>query len=96
MRRLFIIRGHSDVLWGGIEVGSRVSGYISDSTIKRWIAKRTYYVPEDRLRATVISGGIVVPLSLLGLGFTIQYWTSTGGLALSLILLFISGIGVGR
>ncbi|GJJ08853.1 hypothetical protein Clacol_003073 [Clathrus columnatus] len=74
-------------------VGSRLSGYVSDATIKRWIAKRAHFVPEDRLRATLISGGILVPCSLIGLGFTIQFWTTTGGLALSLVLLFISGVG---
>lgn len=74
-------------------VGSRLSGLISDATLKRWIAKREHYVPEDRLRATFIFGGIVVPTSIIGLGFTIQFWTASGGLALSLVLLFISGVG---
>jgi hypothetical protein len=51
-------------------------------------------IPEDRLHASLISGGIIVPLSLLGTGFTMQYWTTTGGLVLSLIFLVISGIGL--
>jgi hypothetical protein len=51
-------------------------------------------IPEDRLRASLISGGIVVPLSLLGTGFTMQYWTTTGGLVVSLLFLVISGIGL--
>jgi hypothetical protein len=35
-----------------------------------------------------------MPLSLIGAGFTMQYWTTTGGLVLSLIFLVISGIGM--
>jgi hypothetical protein len=76
-------------------VGSRLSGHLSDSTVARWIERRSgEFVPEDRLRATLVASGLVVPLSLLGVGLTMQFWTSTGGLAMSLVLLFASGIGV--
>ena len=68
---------------------------MSDSTVARWIERRSgSFVPEDRLRATFVAAGFVVPLSLMGVGITMQFWTSTGGLAMSLVLLFFNGIGV--
>ncbi|KAF8590682.1 MFS general substrate transporter [Ramaria rubella] len=76
-------------------VGSRMSGYISDATVARWIARRSSgFIPEDRLRASLVPGGLITPLSLLGTGLTMQFWTSTGGLGLSLVFLFASGIGL--
>ncbi|KAF8519191.1 major facilitator superfamily domain-containing protein [Gautieria morchelliformis] len=75
-------------------VGSRVSGYVSDATVARWIKRRSNeFVPEDRLRAALVSGALT-PLTLLGVGFTMQFWTSTGGLAMSLVLLFLNGVGL--
>lgn len=76
-------------------VGSRISGYASDGAVARGIESRSgQFVPEDRLRATLIAGGLVTPLSVIGVGFTMQFWLSTGGLAMSLVLLFFNGIGV--
>ncbi|KAF8584881.1 MFS general substrate transporter [Ramaria rubella] len=75
-------------------VGSLMSGYISDATVARWIARRSsQFIPEDRLRASLVPGGLITPLSLLATGFTMQFWTSTWGLGLSLVFLFASGIG---
>lgn len=68
---------------------------MSDTTVARWIERRSgKFVPEDRLRAALIAGGFVTPLTLIGIGLSMQFWTSTGGLAMSIILLFFSGIGV--
>jgi hypothetical protein len=69
--------------------------------------KRGTRIPEDRLRASLISGCIIVPGTVLAAGacglkhgemqviysagLTMQFWTSAGGLALSLVWLFISG-----
>ncbi|KAF8581941.1 MFS general substrate transporter [Ramaria rubella] len=76
-------------------VGSRISGYVSDITVAKWIQRRSSkFIPEDRLRSSLVAGGVVMPLSLLAIGLTMQFWTSIGGLALSLVLLFISGVGV--
>ena len=74
-------------------VGSTISGYISDYTISRWITRRSQFVPEDRLRATVIPG-LAIPLSLLGAGFSMQLWKSTAGMAVGLLFLFINGVAV--
>lgn len=76
-------------------MGSRISGYLSDTTVARWIAKRDgQFVPEDRLRASLISAAVITPISTLAVGFAMQYWTTTAGLAISLLLLFVTGIGV--
>ena len=79
----------------GNVVGSRVSGYVSDFMVARWIARRSgLFIPEDRLRASIIAGGLITPLSMAAAGLTMQFWTSTGGLAMSLVFLFTGGIGV--
>ena len=76
-------------------VGSRLSGFVSDATVARWIKKRNgKFIPEDRLNAALIAGGIVIPLATLAVGFTMQYWTTTAGLVVSLVLLIMAGIGV--
>jgi len=78
-----------------IIVGARISGRISDRTVSHWIERRGgKWVPEDRLRASLIFAGIVTPATMFALGFTMQFWTTSAGLAISLLLLFISGIGV--
>ncbi|KAF8590676.1 MFS general substrate transporter [Ramaria rubella] len=76
-------------------VGSRLSGYLSDATVARWIKRRSSLrVPEDRLRASLVAGGIVTPISLIGAGLTMQFWTNAGGLAMSLVFLFTGGMGL--
>ncbi|EIN13032.1 MFS general substrate transporter [Punctularia strigosozonata HHB-11173 SS5] len=85
---LFLAQG------GGNMIGSRIAGHISDRTVRLWTDKRGKRIPEDRLRASLLSGAIIVPGSVLGAGLTMQFWTSAGGLAVSLIFLFISGVGL--
>ncbi|KIJ23886.1 hypothetical protein M422DRAFT_39390, partial [Sphaerobolus stellatus SS14] len=86
---LFLAQGFGNI------VGSRISGYMSDTTVKRWIIKRNgKFVPEDRLNASLIAGSIITPISTLAVGFTMQYWTTPGGLAVSLGLFFCNGIGL--
>lgn len=76
-------------------VGSRISGYFSDFTVARWIVRRSgLFIPEDRLRASIVAAGLITPLSMVAAGLTMQFWTSAGGLAMSLVFLFIGGIGV--
>jgi hypothetical protein len=41
---------------------------MSDRTVLRWIKRRGSRIPEDRLRATLFSGAVVVPLTLLAAG----------------------------
>lgn len=86
---LYLAQGFGNI------VGSRISGFVSDATVKRWIAKRNgKWVPEDRLNASLISGGIITPVVTLAVGFTMQYWTTAAGLAVSLVFLFLSGVGL--
>lgn len=48
---------------GGTLLGSRISGPYADYTVRKWMEKRGYRRPEDRLRASLIGAGIVQPLS---------------------------------
>lgn len=76
-------------------VGSYVSGRLSDRSVHHWIARRSgVRIPEDRLRASLWAGGIATPLTLLGAGLTMQLWTNVAGLAITLVFLFVNGIGV--
>ncbi|KAF7981268.1 hypothetical protein HWV62_34159 [Athelia sp. TMB] len=80
---------------GGNIVGSWVSGRLSDRSVHRWIEKRSgVRIPEDRLRASLWAGGIATPLTLLGAGLTMQLWTNVAGLVVTLLFLFINGIGL--
>jgi hypothetical protein len=76
-------------------IGSQIGGRQADSTIKRWIKKRSnVFVPEDRLRATFLGAALIMPLSVLGFGLVTQFWKGVGGLVVVLILWFTFGLGV--
>lgn len=75
-------------------IGARIAGRLADSTVAKWLEKRNAWVPEDRLRSTLWGAGIVLPLGVLGSGFTMQFFLGYGGLALSLIFLVVCGIGL--
>jgi len=76
-------------------VGAPLAGRISDLIIVGAKKKRSgVWVPEDRLRASVPGVGLIVPVSLLVCGFCTQYVPGTLGIVLTLIFLFINGVGV--
>ena len=52
------------------------------------------YVAEDRLKATLIGGGFILPVAVLALGWTFEKASGKGGLAAAVILLFIDGVGL--
>jgi len=76
-------------------VGAPLSGRLSDKIVVKCRKERGgEWYPEDRLRATLFSAGVMVPLSTLGCGFLTAYVPGTIGLALDLICLFVNGLGV--
>lgn len=77
------------------EAGGVFSGRISDRIVIKWRQRRGgIWVPEDRLRASLLGGGIFLPLSVLLSGITIRYIGGVTGISLNLILLFFNGVGV--
>ncbi|KAM0790479.1 hypothetical protein ACM66B_003355 [Microbotryomycetes sp. NB124-2] len=76
-------------------VASPFSGRYADWMLKHYLKKRNgVYVPEDRLRATLIGGGILLPASVLVLGWILDRVDGKAGLALTVVLLFIDGAGL--
>ncbi|TFK35456.1 MFS general substrate transporter [Crucibulum laeve] len=74
---------------------SPIIGRISDSVSIKWKIKRGgVWYPEDRLRASILGSLALAPLSMLTLGIVISYIGGTIGMVLSLISLFINGVGV--
>ncbi|SCZ90003.1 BZ3500_MvSof-1268-A1-R1_Chr1-3g01717 [Microbotryum saponariae] len=71
------------------------TGRMADHTLKVWLKKRKgVYVPEDRLRATLLGGGLVLPCAVLALGWVIDLGSGKVGLAFTVILLFVNGVGL--
>lgn len=79
----------------GNAVASRYTGRYADWMLKRWLRRRKgVYVPEDRLYASLIGGGCILPLSVLALGWVLEKGSGKVGLAWVAILLFVDGIGL--
>ena len=76
-------------------VGAPIAGFISDRTVIWWRNKRKgVWYPEDRLRASLIPLALIVPLPVIAFGFINRFFDGSLGLGLSLLCLFINGIGV--
>ncbi|KAG0708615.1 major facilitator superfamily domain-containing protein [Suillus ampliporus] len=75
-------------------IASPIAGRLSDTMVEKWKAKRKgLWVPEDRLRAALV-GGLFVPLSVGLSGLVTTYIAGPLGLVLSLLCLFMNGVGV--
>ncbi|CCM04535.1 uncharacterized protein FIBRA_06716 [Fibroporia radiculosa] len=76
-------------------LGAPLAGRISDAVVVKWRKRRAgAWVPEDRLRATLLPGGTLVPLSVLFAGLTTQFVPGRLGIVLNLLCLFMNGLGV--
>lgn len=76
-------------------VGAAIIGRISDWTVIKWRRKRGgVWCPEDRLRASLLPLAVFVPLSVLLFGLVNKYVDGPPGLILSLMCLFLNGVGV--
>ncbi|PCH38486.1 MFS general substrate transporter [Wolfiporia cocos MD-104 SS10] len=75
--------------------GAPLAGRISDHVVVKWRLRRHgEWVPEDRLRATLLPAATLVPLSVLLSGLTTQFIEGKPGIVLNVICLFMNGIGV--
>lgn len=76
-------------------VGAPLAGRISDRIVQKWRKRRGgEWVPEDRLRGTLVAAAVLVPLSVFAIGVITQYVEGRLGLALNLVCLFFNGLGV--
>ncbi|KLO19712.1 MFS general substrate transporter [Schizopora paradoxa] len=76
-------------------LGAPLAGRLSDRSIVYWRARRKgEWVPEDRLRVTMIGAVFLVPLSVLCSGVFTRFVPGTLGIVLNLICLFANGLGV--
>jgi MFS family permease len=74
----------------GYLVGTFFGGRWADYTVKKWIAKRGFRVPEDRLRAPVIFMGVIIPACMLVYGWCVE--KGKGGIPVPVIMMFIQGL----
>lgn len=65
---------------------------MADATVRRYIKKRGYRRPEDRLRAAFWALAVIIPFSSIAYGWLVQF--AKGGIAPPLIITVINGIGV--
>ena len=76
-------------------MGAIIIDRISDHTVIKWRKKRGgVWFPEDRLRASLTSFAIIVPISVLTFGLVNKFVDGNLGLGLSLVCLFFNGLGV--
>jgi len=76
-------------------IGAPIAGRLSDYMVIKWRKRRNgKWVPEDRLRATLIGGGVCVPGSLVMCGLVTSFIPGTLGISLNIISMFINGVGV--
>jgi MFS family permease len=79
----------------GSFIGAPLAGRLSDRAIVRGRAKRQgVWVPEDRLRAALVSAGLLAPLSIILSGLITRYVPRHVGLGLNIVVLFINGLAV--
>ncbi len=75
----------------GYLVGTLIGGRYADHVVKSWIVKRGgVRQPEDRLRSSLWSMGIVIPACLLIYGWGVE--KEVGGIPLAVITLFVQGV----
>ncbi|KAF5386894.1 hypothetical protein D9615_002116 [Tricholomella constricta] len=78
-------------------VGAPLAGRLSDVILARSRIRRAgVWCPEDRIKGTLLAASTLVPLSVLSFGLVNQFVDGTHGLILTLICLFVNGVGVGH
>jgi len=79
----------------GTMLGAPIVGRISDRMVIKWRRKRMgVWYPEDRLRASLVPFAVLVPFSVLVFGLVNKFVDGPLGLFMSLICLFVNGLGV--
>ncbi|KAJ7714934.1 MFS general substrate transporter [Mycena olivaceomarginata] len=76
-------------------IGAPLAGMLSDRAVIKWRKRRGgVWVPEDRLRATLLGAATFVPLSIVLCGLITHFIPGPLGLALNLFCFFFNGLGV--
>ncbi|KAJ3478564.1 hypothetical protein NLI96_g9669 [Meripilus lineatus] len=76
-------------------IGAYVAGVLSDRKVVEWRERRGgVWVPEDRLRVTLVGALFWIPLSVLFSGLITDNVRGTIGIVLNLICLFVNGVGL--
>ncbi|RKL22975.1 hypothetical protein BFJ68_g1181 [Fusarium oxysporum] len=72
-RNLLFVSGMLYISPGvGYVIGVQIGGRWSDYTVKQWIKKRGYRLPEDRLRSCLLFLGLLLPASMIIYGWMID------------------------
>jgi MFS family permease len=74
----------------GYIIGSFFGGKWSDYNVKKYMDKRGYRVPEDRLISMVLAYGFVLPATILIYGWCLE--KEKGGMAVPIIMMFFGGL----
>ncbi len=74
----------------GYLIGSLYGGKWADRYVRKYMKVRGERIPEDRLRSTYVSFGLVLPISVLVYGWTVE--KEKGGMVVPIIALFCNGV----
>ncbi|KAJ0337761.1 hypothetical protein KNSL1_012742 [Colletotrichum chrysophilum] len=74
----------------GYLVGSQIGGRWADWTVNKWIQKRGFRLPEDRLRSCLIFLAFMLPGSMVMYGWTLD--KRIGGIPLPVVCMFFQGV----
>lgn len=74
----------------GYAIGSIIGGRWADFTVTSWIRKRGTRLPEDRLRSSLPFLGVLLPVSMILYGWTLD--RRLGSIPLPIICMFFQGI----
>ncbi|KAL9619417.1 MAG: hypothetical protein Q9160_005928 [Pyrenula sp. 1 TL-2023] len=74
----------------GYLLGCLLGGRWADRVVKKWIRKSGTRVPEDRLRSCLASLGIVLPVSMLVYGWSVD--RAVGGVPVPVLAMFVQGV----
>ncbi|EAL22919.1 hypothetical protein CNBA6880 [Cryptococcus deneoformans B-3501A] len=83
---LFLVNGAGNI------ISSRIAGPYADRIVKKYMGKRGYRRPEDRLKASFWGTLILMPISVLIYGWLLKF--GKGGMAPPLIMVFLNGISL--
>ncbi|KAF3809689.1 MFS antiporter QDR3 [Colletotrichum gloeosporioides] len=74
----------------GYLVGSQIGGRWADWTVNKWIQKRGFRLPEDRLRSCLIFLAFMLPGSMVTYGWTLD--KRICGIPLPVVCMFFQGV----
>lgn len=74
----------------GFLVGTIVGGRYADHTVRKWIQRRGFRLPEDRVRSAIVSQMVVLPGCMLIYGWCVE--KGKGGIPIPVITMFIQGV----